>query len=60
MAIFGLLSYVLKTTKSLVNVLRLVDSDKVPGMRFIYGAIDATKDEIAKNLGDEYVTYSET
>ena len=43
-------SYSLKTTEPLVKVLRLADSEKMPGMGFIYGAMDLAKEEIANNL----------
>ncbi|KAK3225072.1 hypothetical protein Dsin_004934 [Dipteronia sinensis] len=52
-------AYALKTTKPLVDVLRLVDSEKEPAMGFIYGAMDAAKEQIAKNLGGEESTYKE-
>ncbi|KAK3230568.1 hypothetical protein Dsin_002449 [Dipteronia sinensis] len=52
-------AYALKTTKPLVDVLRLVDSEKEPAMRFIYGAMDAEKEQIVKNLGGEESSYKE-
>ena len=44
--------YALKTTKPLVDVLRMVDSEKELAMGYIYGAMDSAK-ELAKNLGGE-------
>ena len=41
----------LKTSKSLVEVLRLVDGEKSHEMDFIYNALDKTKVQIAENLG---------
>ncbi|XP_038680576.1 uncharacterized protein LOC119981502 isoform X1 [Tripterygium wilfordii] len=52
-------SYALKTTESLVEVLRLVDSEKKPAMGYIYNAMDKAKEEIAKNLGGELAYYKE-
>ena len=51
--------YVLKSTQPIVKVLRLVDSEKMPPMGFIYGAMDKAKEEIAKNLGGEEKDYKE-
>ncbi|XP_039117836.1 uncharacterized protein LOC120253586 [Dioscorea cayenensis subsp. rotundata] len=51
--------YTIKTTKPLVGVLRLVDSEKVPAMGFIYGAMDKAKEEIATNLGGQVADYKE-
>ena len=51
--------YALKTTKPLVHVLRMTDGEKFLCMRFIYGAMDRTKEEIAKNLGNEAGAYKE-
>ena len=42
--------YCIKSIKPLVQVLRLVDGKKIPAMRFIYGVMDTTKEEIAKNF----------
>lgn len=36
-----------------------MDSEKVPAMGFIYGAMDAAKEEIAKNLGGNLGDYKE-
>ncbi|KAL5555963.1 hypothetical protein UlMin_038199 [Ulmus minor] len=51
--------YALKTTKPLVDVLRMVDSEKEPAMGYIYGAMDSAKELIAKNLGGEESAYKE-
>ena len=51
--------YALQTTKPLVGVLRMVDSEIMPAMGFIYGAMDIAKEEIAKNLGGEEGSYRE-
>ena len=51
--------YAIKTTKPLVVVLRMVDSEKEPAMGFIYGAMDKAKEEIAKALGGEEAAYKE-
>ncbi|KAK2646644.1 hypothetical protein Ddye_021839 [Dipteronia dyeriana] len=51
--------YALKTTRPLVNVLRMTDSEKLPGMGFIYGSMDKAKEEIAENLGNEEGAYKE-
>jgi hypothetical protein len=40
----------LRGATPLLKVLRLVDSDKKPAMRFIYEAIDQEKDQIQKNF----------
>ncbi|KAK2663319.1 hypothetical protein Ddye_001893 [Dipteronia dyeriana] len=53
------MSYALKTTRPLVNVLRMTDSEKLPGMGFIYGSMDNAKEEIAANLGNEEGAYKE-
>lgn len=42
--------YALKTSKPHVNVLRLADLNNVLGMRFIYEAINADKEEIAQKF----------
>ena len=52
-------SYSLKTIEPLVKVLRLADSEKMSGMRFIYGAMDSAKEEIANNLGNDMASYKE-
>ncbi|XP_038695504.1 uncharacterized protein LOC119992784 [Tripterygium wilfordii] len=52
-------SYALKTTEPLVEVLRLVDFEKKPAMGYIYNAMDKAKEEIAKNLGGELADYKE-
>ncbi|XP_031131697.1 uncharacterized protein LOC116033083 [Ipomoea triloba] len=51
--------YAIKTTKPLVEVLRLVDRDKEPAMGFLYNAMDEAKEKIAKNLGGEEKDYKE-
>ncbi|KAL5543777.1 hypothetical protein UlMin_007561 [Ulmus minor] len=53
------LEYALKTTKPLVHVLRTVDGEKEPAMPYIYGAMDAAKEQIAKNLNNEVGSYKE-
>ena len=40
MTFWSNISYTIKTTKPLVEVLRIVDGKKIPYMGFIYGAID--------------------
>ncbi|KAL2493464.1 hAT dimerization domain-containing protein/transposase-related [Abeliophyllum distichum] len=52
-------SYALKTTNPLFVVLRLVDSEQMPTMRFIYRAMDNAKEHIAKNLGNKEALYKE-
>ncbi|XP_031097010.1 uncharacterized protein LOC116001264 [Ipomoea triloba] len=47
------LIYAIKTTKPLVELLRLVDGEKEPAMGFLYNAMDEAKEKIAKNLGGE-------
>ena len=51
--------YAIKTTNPLVGVLRMVDSEKEPALKFIYGVMDKAKEEIAKVLGGEEATYKE-
>lgn len=51
--------YAIKTTKSLVEVLRLVDAEKEPAMGYLYNAMDLAKEKIAKNLGGEEKDYKE-
>ncbi|KAK2635563.1 hypothetical protein Ddye_030355 [Dipteronia dyeriana] len=53
------MSYALKTTRPLVNVLRMIDSEKLPCMGFIYGSMEKAKEEIAVNLGNEEGAYKE-
>nr|GMD37640.1 uncharacterized protein LOC109157329 [Ipomoea batatas] len=53
------LIYAIKTTKPLVEVLRLVDGEKEPAMGFLYNAMDEAKEKIAKNLGGEEKDYKE-
>ncbi|GFP92431.1 hypothetical protein PHJA_001387300 [Phtheirospermum japonicum] len=50
-------AYAIKTTKPLVQVLRMTDSEKMPEMGFSYGEMDKAKEEIAKNLGREKGSY---
>ncbi|KAL5549434.1 hypothetical protein UlMin_004665 [Ulmus minor] len=49
----------LKTTKPLVDVLRMIDSEKEPAMGYIHDAMDLAKELIAKNLGGEESAYKE-
>ncbi|KAM7511692.1 hypothetical protein LguiB_010567 [Lonicera macranthoides] len=58
-AFWSSVGYTIKTTKPLVSVLRMTDSEKMPGMGFLYGAMDKAKEEIAKNLGGEEGAYKE-
>ncbi|XP_062104413.1 uncharacterized protein LOC133815612 [Humulus lupulus] len=51
--------YSMKTTKPLVNVLRIVDGERTPAMGFIYGAMDEAKEKIAKNLDGDVSSYKE-
>ena len=51
--------YAMKTTMPLVEVLRLVDGEQTPAMGFIYGAMDACKEKIAKNLNNNEASYKE-
>ncbi|XP_057803146.1 uncharacterized protein LOC131018440 [Salvia miltiorrhiza] len=51
--------YSIKTTKPLVDVLRVVDGERAPVMGFIYAAMDEAKEKIAKNLNDEVGAYKE-
>ncbi|XP_062089765.1 uncharacterized protein LOC133796311 [Humulus lupulus] len=51
--------YAIKTTKPLVEVLRLVDADKEPAMGYLYNAMDSAKEKIAQNLGGEEKDYKE-
>ncbi|GFP98364.1 hypothetical protein PHJA_001980300 [Phtheirospermum japonicum] len=37
----------------------MIDSEKMPGMGFLYGAMDKAKEEIEKNLGGEEGSYKE-
>ncbi|XP_019160773.1 PREDICTED: uncharacterized protein LOC109157329 [Ipomoea nil] len=53
------LIYAIKTTKPLVEVLRLVDGEKEPAMGFLYNVMDEAKEKIAKNLGGEEKDYKE-
>lgn len=53
------MTYALHTIKPLVVVLRFVDFEKMPGMGFIYGAMQKAKKEIRENLNDEYASYYE-
>ncbi|XP_026383598.1 uncharacterized protein LOC113279103 [Papaver somniferum] len=49
----------IKGYKTLVGILRLVDSEATPAMRFIYGAMDKAKEEIARNFGNEEPKYKD-
>ncbi|XP_062082381.1 uncharacterized protein LOC133788794 [Humulus lupulus] len=51
--------YSIKTTKPLVNVLRIVDGERTPAMGFIYGVMDEAKEKIAKNLDGDVSSYKE-
>ncbi|KAL6495069.1 hypothetical protein OROGR_030751 [Orobanche gracilis] len=53
------MAYAIKSTKPLVSVLRMTDSEKMPGVGFIYGSMDSTKEAIAKALGGEEASYKE-
>lgn len=53
------IAYAIKTTKPLVSVLRMTDSEKMPGMGFIYGSMDQAKEAIAKAFGGEEAAYKE-
>ncbi|KAH6825307.1 hypothetical protein C2S53_007031 [Perilla frutescens var. hirtella] len=50
--------YAIRTTRPLVQVLRLVDGETLT-MGFIYGAMDEAKEKIAKNLDGEVASYKE-
>lgn len=56
---WGSMSYAIRSTKPLVGVLRMTDSEKMPGMGFIYGAMDKAKEAIAENLGGDEGSYKE-
>lgn len=56
---WGSVGYAIKTTKPLVGVLRMADSEKVPGMGCLYGVMDNAKEEIAKNMDNEEGAYKE-
>ncbi|XP_022031007.1 uncharacterized protein LOC110931946 [Helianthus annuus] len=51
--------YTLQTTSPLVEVLRIVDGEQTPAMGFLYGAMDAWKEKIAKNLNNVEASYKE-
>ncbi|KAD5960576.1 hypothetical protein E3N88_12048 [Mikania micrantha] len=51
--------YSLKTTKPLVEVLRIVNGERSPAMAFIYGAMDECKEKIAKNFDNQLSSYKE-
>ncbi|MFS8020281.1 putative ribonuclease H-like superfamily [Helianthus anomalus] len=51
--------YTLQTTSPLVEVLRIVDGEQTPAMGFLYGAMDACKEKIAKNLNNVEASYKE-
>ena len=42
-----------------MHVLRIVDGERTPAMRFIYGAMDEAKEKIAKNLDGDVSSYKE-
>ncbi|KAI0526896.1 hypothetical protein KFK09_002489 [Dendrobium nobile] len=52
-------NYALKTTRPLVNVLRMVDGERAPAMGFIYEAMNRAKEDIAKELGGQESAYKE-
>lgn len=51
--------YSIKTTKPLVDVLRMVVGEKTPGMAFIYGAMKECKETIKKNFDGDVSLYKE-
>lgn len=51
--------YCIKTTQTLVEVLRIVDGERSPAMGFIYGVIDEVKMKISKNLDGQVSSYKE-
>ncbi|XP_057800348.1 uncharacterized protein LOC131015888 [Salvia miltiorrhiza] len=51
--------YSIKTTKPLVDVLRIVDGERTPAMGYIYGAMDEAKEKIAMNLEGNVASYKE-
>ncbi|XP_021979333.1 uncharacterized protein LOC110875443 [Helianthus annuus] len=51
--------YTLQTTSPLVEVLRIVDGEQTPAMGFLYGAMDACKEKITKNLNNVVASYKE-
>lgn len=51
--------YSLKTTKPLVEVLRIVDGEQSSTMAFIYCAMDECKEKIAKSFDNELSFYKE-
>ncbi|KAM7522729.1 hypothetical protein LguiA_012631 [Lonicera macranthoides] len=56
---WGSLIYALKTTKPLLDELRMANLKKMPGMGFLYGTMDKAKEQIAENLGGEEGPYKE-
>jgi hypothetical protein len=44
-------------TTPLVKVLKLMDGDAKPVMRYIYEAMDHAKDEIASSFGNKFKWY---
>ncbi|KAK3205535.1 hypothetical protein Dsin_019581 [Dipteronia sinensis] len=56
---WGSMSYALKTTRPLINVLRMTYSKHLPEMRFIYGVVDKAKEEMDANLGNKEGAYKE-
>ncbi|KAK2653663.1 hypothetical protein Ddye_013519 [Dipteronia dyeriana] len=54
---WGAMSYALKTTRPLVLVLMITDSEQLSAMRFIYDAIDKAKEEIVQSLGIDEGAY---
>ncbi|VFQ93346.1 unnamed protein product, partial [Cuscuta campestris] len=51
--------YSVQTTKPLFKVLRMADSEMVPGMGFLYACMDRAKEEISENLGRDFGSYNE-
>ena len=51
------IKYYLKCVIALVKVLRLIDSDSIPVMPYIYEAIDRAKLQIAENFQKEESKY---
>ncbi|XP_057791246.1 uncharacterized protein LOC131008377 [Salvia miltiorrhiza] len=50
-----IVAYSIKTTKPLVDVLRVVDGERAPAMGYIYATMDEAKEKIAKNLNDKLI-----
>jgi hypothetical protein len=52
-------SYAIKTTRPLFKVLRMVDSEKMPAMGFLYVGMEKAKKEIMASLDNEVGAYTE-